>query len=50
VPVFGAALSALFLGESIFEWKNLAALVLVCVGIALVTRAQAPAVVNSKAS
>ena len=50
VPVFGAALSALFLGESIFEWKNLAALVLVCVGIALVTRAQAPAVVDSKAS
>ena len=50
VPVFGTALSALFLGESIFEWKNLAALVLVCVGIALVTRAKVPAVVGSKAS
>ncbi|MBD8621814.1 DMT family transporter [Pseudomonas sp. CFBP 13727] len=49
VPVFGAALSAVFLGESIFEWKNLAALVLVCVGIALVTRAQVPGVA-SKAS
>lgn len=41
VPVFGAGLSALFLGESIFEWKNLAALVLVCVGIWQVTRAPA---------
>lgn len=50
VPVFGAALSALFLGESIFEWKNLAALVLVCAGIALVTRAQMPSVVASKAT
>ncbi|MBD8729609.1 MULTISPECIES: DMT family transporter [unclassified Pseudomonas] len=49
VPVFGAGLSAMFLGESIFEWKNLAALVLVCVGIALVTRAQVPGVA-SKAS
>lgn len=39
VPVFGAALSALFLGESVFEWKNLLALVLVCGGITLVTRA-----------
>lgn len=33
VPVFGAVLSAIFLGESIFEWKNLIALVLVCSGI-----------------
>lgn len=38
VPVFGAALSALFLGEALLEWKNLLALVLVCVGIWLVTR------------
>jgi drug/metabolite transporter (DMT)-like permease len=50
VPVFGAALSALFLGESIFEWKNLAALVLVCAGIGLVTRAQTPRILASKAS
>ncbi|GGZ00045.1 DMT family transporter [Pseudoduganella plicata] len=41
IPVFGAALSALFLGESILEWKNLAGLVLVCAGIWLVTRAPA---------
>jgi drug/metabolite transporter (DMT)-like permease len=38
IPVFGAALSALFLHESILEWKNLAALALVCGGIWLVTR------------
>lgn len=38
VPVFGAALSALFLGESILEWRNGAALVMVCLGIWLVTR------------
>ena len=38
IPVFGALLSALFLGESVLEWKNLAALVLVCLGIWQVTR------------
>ncbi|GGY35731.1 DMT family transporter [Pseudoduganella albidiflava] len=38
IPVFGAALSALFLNESILEWKNLAALAMVCAGIWLVTR------------
>jgi drug/metabolite transporter (DMT)-like permease len=38
VPIFGAALSALFLGEALWEWKNLVALVLVCGGIWLVTR------------
>ena len=38
VPVFGALLSALFLHESIVEWRNALALVLVCVGIWLVTR------------
>jgi drug/metabolite transporter (DMT)-like permease len=38
IPVFGAGLSALFLDESILEWKNLAALLLVCGGIWLVTR------------
>lgn len=38
IPIFGAGLSALFLGETILEWKNLAALVLVCTGIWLVTR------------
>lgn len=39
IPVFGAALSAIFLGESVLEWKNLLALALVCCGIAIVTRA-----------
>ncbi|MFT3720937.1 DMT family transporter [Pseudorhodoferax sp.] len=38
VPVFGAVLSALFLGESILEWRNAAALVMVCIGIWLVTK------------
>ena len=38
VPVFGAVLSAIFLGEALLEWKNLLALVLVCGGIWLVTR------------
>lgn len=37
VPIFGAVLSAIFLGESFLEWKNLVALALVCMGIWLVT-------------
>ena len=47
VPVFGVGLSAVFLGESFLRWSNLAALVLVCAGIWLVTRdakAKAPAI------
>jgi uncharacterized membrane protein len=36
--VFGALLSAAFLGEGILEWKNMLALVLVCSGIFLVTK------------
>jgi drug/metabolite transporter (DMT)-like permease len=43
IPVFGAALSALFLGESILAWKNLLALCLVSVGIWQVTRPDTPA-------
>lgn len=43
IPVFGAALSALFLDEKILEWKNVAALGLVCVGIWLVTHEEKPA-------
>ena len=43
IPVFGVALSAIFLGESLMRWSYLAALVLVCVGIGLVTRPSAPA-------
>ena len=38
VPVFGTLLSALFLSESILEWRNAVALVLVCWGIWLVTQ------------
>ena len=38
IPVFGALLSALFLGETILEWKNAAALLLVCGGIWMVTK------------
>ena len=38
IPIFGAILSAIFLGESILEWKNLLALGLVCSGIWLVNR------------
>ena len=33
IPIFGAGLSALFLGESLWAWKNGAALVLVILGI-----------------
>lgn len=39
IPVFGVALSAIFLNESLWHWRYLAALVLVCGGIWLVTRA-----------
>lgn len=38
VPIFGAILSAVFLGENILEWKNVIALALVCLGIWMVTR------------
>jgi len=38
IPVFGALLSAIFLGEDILELKNLLALALVCSGIYLVTK------------
>lgn len=40
VPVFGAGLSALFLGESLWEWKYLVALLLVSLGIYRVTQEQ----------
>ena len=43
IPVFGTVLSALFLDEKILEWKNVAALVLVCAGIWLVTKEDKPA-------
>ena len=37
-PVFGALLSAVLLGENIFEIKNLAALLLSCIGIYIVNK------------
>lgn len=45
-PVFGAGLSALFLGESIWAWKNLGALALVSWGIWWVT--QEPTVTRAR--
>lgn len=41
IPVSGVLLSALFLGETLLHWSYLAALLLVCAGIWLVTRAPA---------
>lgn len=41
IPIFGVLLSGLFLGESVLEWKNLIALVLVTSGIVLVTAVSA---------
>lgn len=38
IPIFGAGLSALFLGESPWAWKNLLALALVSLGIWWVTQ------------
>lgn len=40
-PVVNVLLSALLNGEPLFEWKYIAALVLVCVGIWLVNKAPA---------
>ena len=50
VPVFGAVLSAVFLNESILEWRNGIALVLVCWGIWLVTKEPAPPAVRPAAA
>ncbi len=44
IPIAGVLFSGLILGETIFEWKNLVALVLVTIGITIVTRNRAPAV------
>lgn len=43
VPVFGALLSAVFLGEEIFSVKSISALVLVCAGIYIVNCKKEPA-------
>ena len=42
IPVSGAILSSIFLGESIFELKNIIALLLVCYGIWLVNKEVKP--------
>ena len=42
IPIFGAGLSALFLGESLWAWKNLLALALVSLGIWWVTQEPSP--------
>jgi drug/metabolite transporter (DMT)-like permease len=45
IPIFGAIIAALVLGETVLEWKNLLALILVSGGIYLVTtRGRAAAV------
>lgn len=46
IPVFGVLLAGLILGENIFAWKNLAALLLVSLGIWLVTTRGRPPVVT----
>lgn len=46
IPVFGVLLAGLVLGENIFAWKNLAALLLVTLGIWLVTTRGRPPVVT----
>jgi drug/metabolite transporter (DMT)-like permease len=40
IPIFGVLLSGLILDENVLEWKNLAALLLVSLGIWLVTAAR----------
>ena len=42
IPIFGVFLSAFFLNENIFEWKNIIALILVSAGIWLATRERNP--------
>lgn len=42
IPVSGSVLSAIFLGENIFEWKYALALVLVCSGIWWVNKVKKP--------
>ena len=48
IPVAGTVLSAIFLGENIFEIKYVIALVLVCVGIRWVNREGTPRVKKSR--
>ena len=43
-PVFGTLLSAIFLGDNLFNWYHLFALILVCVGIYIVNTVKKDAV------
>lgn len=46
IPVFGVALSAIFLGEQVFSLKNLAALICVSIGIIIVNMPEAKKIEN----
>lgn len=48
IPVSGVVLSAVFLNENIFEWKNVVALVLVCIGIGWVNKTRGVRVINPR--
>ena len=50
IPVFGTLLSAIFLGENIFDIKILIALILVCLGIFLVYRVKKERFIYNKES
>lgn len=50
IPVSGAILSAIFLGENIFKWENAIALVLVCTGIYAVNHQGNPFKKHGRAS
>lgn len=47
-PIFGVILSAVFLGENIFEYKNIIALILVCLGICMVNYEKSAAAIPSR--
>lgn len=49
-PIFGALLSSVFLGENILEYKNIIALILVCLGIWLANKegSAAKALINDE--
>lgn len=46
IPVFGALLSAIFLGEDILQWRNALALAMVSAGIWWVTTEKTPSLKN----
>lgn len=48
IPVSGVVLSAIFLQENIFEWKNVIALLLVCLGIWRVNASKEVKIVSAR--